>query len=48
MNINENDENQDLQREIILSFEGLGMGYRMYLAPLEQMLKGASLVRGSL
>ena len=30
MNINENDENQDLQREkIILPFEGFGLGYRM-------------------
>ena len=27
--VNENDENQDLQREIIiLSFEGFGLGYR--------------------
>ena len=29
MNINENDENQDLQREIVLPFEGFGVGNRM-------------------
>ena len=29
MNINENDENQDLQRENILPFEGFVVGYRM-------------------
>ena len=29
MNINENDENQDLQRENKLPFEGFGVGYRM-------------------
>ena len=29
MNINEDDENQDLQREKMLPFEGFGVGYRM-------------------
>ena len=29
MNINKNDENQNLQRENILPFEGFGVGYRM-------------------
>ena len=49
MNINENDENQDLQRENLLPFEGFRVDiYRMYLAPLEQMPMGASLVRGLL
>ena len=49
MNINENDENQDLQRENLLPFERFRVDiYRMYLAPLEQMPMGARLVRGSL
>ena len=42
MNINENDENQDLQRENLLPFEG----FRMDI--LEQMPMGASMVRESL
>ena len=49
MNINENDENQDLQREKLLPFEGFMVDiYRLYLAPLEQTPMGASLVRGLL
>ena len=49
MNINENNENQDLQRYNLLPFEGLGWDiYKMYLARLEQMPMGASLVKGSL
>ena len=42
MNINENDENQDLQRKNLLPFEWVRVDI------LEQMPMGASLVRGSL
>ena len=51
MNSNEIDENQDLQREnllqLILKCLGLAI-FRRYPVRLEQMLMGASLVRGSL
>ena len=39
-------KNRDLQRENLLPFQGFGVGYRIYLALLEQMLMGVSLVRG--
>ena len=44
MNINENDENQDIQKENLLPFEGLRVEYLQDV----DMLMGASLVRGSL
>ena len=50
MNINENDEIEKIYKgKLNCHLKGLGWDiYRTYLAPLEQMPMGASVVRGSL